>query len=81
MAGLRYLGSERGGHHFDIVGIDNDKEFANRFGQKINALPTNPVFELGEFIPIPDRTTLLLVEVVADRIILFGLKSGWTISR
>jgi predicted HTH transcriptional regulator len=70
--GFTVFGIRERGHHFDIVGIDNDKEFANRFGQKINALPTNPVFELGEFIPIPDRTPLSLVEVVADRIILLG---------
>src|SRR5687768_15564840 len=59
--GFIVFGIRERGHHFDIVGIDNDKEFANRFGQKINALPTNPVFELGEYIPIPDSERVLLV--------------------
>lgn len=59
--GFIVFGVKGEGHHFRIVGIDNDKEFANRFGQKINALPTNPVFELGNFIPIPESEKVLVV--------------------
>jgi hypothetical protein len=62
--GFIVFGVKEKGHHFGIVGIDNDKEFANRFGQKINALPTNPVFELGNFIPIPDTEKVLVVVYV-----------------
>ena len=47
--------------HFRIFGIDNDKEFANRFGQKLNALPNNPIFQLGNFICIPDSEKVLAV--------------------
>jgi Putative DNA-binding domain len=59
--GFMVFGVREKGHHFDIVGIDNDKEFANKFGQKINALPNNPVFVLGDFIPVPDSEKVLVV--------------------
>ena len=59
--GFIVLGVREKGPHFDIVGIDNDKEFANRFGQKINALPANPGFVVGDFIPIPNSKKILAV--------------------
>jgi Putative DNA-binding domain len=59
--GFIVFGVREKGHRFDIVGIDNDKEFANRFGQKINALPANPGFIVGNFISIPDSKKILAV--------------------
>jgi hypothetical protein len=59
--GFIVFGIREEGRHFDIVGMANDKEFANRFGQKINALPTNPAFEVGNFIPIPQSEKILVV--------------------
>jgi predicted HTH transcriptional regulator len=43
------LGIKEYGRKFRIIGIDRDKDLANRFGQKLNALPVNPYYELGQF--------------------------------
>jgi hypothetical protein len=59
--GFIILGIKEHGLKFRIEGIDNDKDLANKFGHKLKALPTNPRFSLGPFIPIPDSNKVLAV--------------------
>jgi hypothetical protein len=61
------LGVKEAGQRFRIAGIDNDKDLANKFGKKINALPTNPNFELAPFVDIPQSNKVLAVIHIASR--------------
>lgn len=45
---------------FEIVGIDNDKELAHKFGQNINANPTI-WFSLPKILPIPDSKKVVAI--------------------
>lgn len=53
--GIREIGSR-----FMIEGIDDDKELAREFGQKIHAIPTID-FDLPKTIPIPSSGKVLTV--------------------
>lgn len=63
--GFIILGVKEAGQRFRIAGIDNDKDLANKFGKKINALPTNPNFELAPFVDIPQSNKVLAVIHIA----------------
>jgi hypothetical protein len=59
--GFIILGVKESGRGFRIEGVCRDKDLANRFGQKLHALPTNPHFNLAPFIPIPNSDKVLAV--------------------
>src|SRR5919106_551072 len=59
--GFIILGIKETRQRFIIAGIDSDNDLANKFGKKINALPTNPEFKLGNFINIPESDKVLAV--------------------
>jgi hypothetical protein len=58
--GFVILGIKEVGSSFMIEGIDNDRELAHKFGQKITANPTID-FDLPKIIPIPDQGKVLAV--------------------
>jgi Putative DNA-binding domain len=58
--GFIVLGVSENNAKWKIKGIDNDKEIAHRFGQKINADPTIQ-FDLPKIIPITNSTKVLAV--------------------
>jgi predicted HTH transcriptional regulator len=63
--GFIILGVKEASQRFRIAGIDNDKDLANKFGKKINALPSNPNFELAPFVNIPQSNKVLAVIHIA----------------
>jgi len=58
--GFIILGVKENNSAFEIVGIDNDKELAHKFGQKINANPTIE-YTLPKIISIPDSEKVIAI--------------------
>lgn len=58
--GFIVIGVKQRGSRFVIVGIDNDKDLAHKFGQKINASPTID-FDLPKILKIPRKDLVLAV--------------------
>lgn len=57
--GFVIFGIRENNKHFEIMGIEEDKEIAHKFGQKLHAMPTI-YFELPKTIKIPDSDKVLI---------------------
>lgn len=57
------MGISESGREFRIKGIECDKELANQFSRKLNAVPMNPIFVFAPFMPIPDSKVLAVISI------------------
>ena len=54
------MGIKEHSHQFSIEGIESDKELSNKFGQKIQTIPSID-FDQPKIIPIPNSNRVLPV--------------------